>query len=154
VHVLIRPAAAADCEEAARVAAALPLLVRYGTTGDGLARTLTAALARGEGVLVACTPAGRVLGFAWYLATGTFSHAGYLRLIAITADAQSRGVGARLLAEVETAVYPSGELFLLVSEFNQAAQRFYESHGYARVGKLPGYVKPDIDELIYWKRLG
>jgi len=59
------------------------------------------------------------------------------------------------LAEVERRVADhSRALFLLVSDFNEAAQRFYLSHGYQAGGRLAAFVKPDIDELVYWKRLG
>jgi hypothetical protein len=40
-----------------------------------------------------------------------------------------------------------------VSDFNVDAHRFYEKHGYVKVGALPKLVRPDVDELIYWKRL-
>jgi len=47
----------------------------------------------------------------------------------------------------------SRNAFLLVSDFNHDAQRFYVRHGYIRVGRIPGLVHADIDEEIYWKRL-
>ncbi len=47
----------------------------------------------------------------------------------------------------------SAHAFLLVSDFNEDAQRFYEREGYLRVGPLPGLVLPDVAELLYWKRL-
>ncbi len=64
------------------------------------------------------------------------------------------GAGTRLLRAFEAEVArESRHAFLLVSDFNQGAQRFYQRHGYARVGALPGLVLPDVAELIYWKRL-
>jgi len=41
----------------------------------------------------------------------------------------------------------------LCSDFNTDAQRYYEKHGYSRVGAIPDYVVPGITELIYRKRL-
>jgi hypothetical protein len=39
----------------------------------------------------------------------------------------------------------------LVSDFNHGAQRFYERHGYRRIGALPALVLPSVAELVYWK---
>lgn len=47
----------------------------------------------------------------------------------------------------------SRALFLLTTEWNSGAQRFYERHGYALVGRLPDYVRPGFCELLYWKAL-
>ena len=143
------------CDAVARKVAGLPLLTRYGMTGEWLAQSLESALERpGESVIVACE-AVKPVGFAWFLPRGTFATGGYLRLIAVAPACQSRGVGAELLAEVERRVADhSRTLFLLVSDFNTAAQRFYAAHGYRQGGRLEAFVKADIDELIYWKRIG
>jgi GNAT superfamily N-acetyltransferase len=79
---------------------------------------------------------------------------GYLRLLAVLEGAQGGGAGAALLAAFEAEVAKaSAHAFLLVSDFNGGAQRFYLRHGYARVGALPGLVLPDVAELLFWKRL-
>ena len=86
--------------------------------------------------------------------SGHFGRGGYLRLIALRPHLHGRGVGSHLLSAVETAVqrrHP--DLFLLTSDFNLGAQRFYERAGYCRVGALPDFVQDGITELIYWKRL-
>jgi ribosomal protein S18 acetylase RimI-like enzyme len=128
-------------------------MVRYGRTVEGLEAALRGALARGEGLLIA-EESGALTGLAWFLPAGTLALGGYLRLIAVLGDGQGRGSGAALLAafEAETAK-ASAHAFLLVSDFNEAAQRFYARHGYARVGAMPGLVLPDVGEVLYWKRL-
>lgn len=86
--------------------------------------------------------------------SGHFGRGGYLRLIALRPQLHGRGVGSHLLGAVEAAVqrrHP--DLFLLTSDFNVGAQRFYERAGYCRVGALPDFVHAGITELIYWKRL-
>ena len=150
---MIRALTPVDVAPLARALAGLPLLARYGTTAARLEATLGAALARGERLRVA-EEGGAPAGLAWFLPAGTLALGGYLRLIAVVGGAQGRGTGAALLAafEEETA-RESAHAFLLVSDFNADAQRFYARHGYQRVGELPGLVLPDVGELLYWKRL-
>jgi ribosomal protein S18 acetylase RimI-like enzyme len=137
------------CADLAR----LPLLERYRRDAASLRSDLAAALSRGEGLLVE-EQGGRARGLAWFLASGTLGMGGYLRLMAVVPEATGGGVGARLLEAFEAEVArESRHAFLLVSDFNLAAQRFYERHGYARAGALPGLVLPDVAEILYWKRL-
>jgi ribosomal protein S18 acetylase RimI-like enzyme len=41
----------------------------------------------------------------------------------------------------------------LVTSDNVRARRFYERHGYRKVGELPELVHPGIDEALYHKAL-
>jgi GNAT superfamily N-acetyltransferase len=149
----IRPLEAADAAAIAPGLAALPLMVRYGRDVAALARTLEAARARGDRLLVA-EEGGALHGLAWFLTAGTLALGGYLRLIAVLAGGEGKGTGVALLRafEEETA-RASAHAFLLVSDFNEGAQRFYEREGYVRVGALPGLVLPDVAEVLYWRRL-
>ena len=149
----IRPLRQDDLPALAEDLARLPLLQRYRRDAAGLRADLEAALSRGEGLLVEEVE-GRPRGLAWFLRAGTLGMGGYLRLIALAPEATGGGAGARLLEAFEAEVAREGRhAFLLVSDFNQGAQRFYERHGYARVGSLPGLVLPDVAEILYWKRL-
>jgi GNAT superfamily N-acetyltransferase len=151
--VSVRPLAAADVPGLARGLALLPLLVRYGRDASRIADDLSRALARGDGLLVEESE-GAVRGLAWFLRSGTLAMGGYLRLIAVLPGAQGAGVGGALLDAFEAEVArESRHAFLLVSDFNGGAQRFYERRGYARVGAVPGLVLPEVAEVIYWKRL-
>lgn len=154
--VAIRDAGESDLAAIADAVADQPLLVRYGVTRAGLARSLAEARARGEQILVAeeGPAAPRVRGFAWFLDRGTFAVGGYLRLISLRAGDEGSGIGAHLLDEVERrTALASRHLFLLVSDFNHAAQRFYARRGYAEVGRLPGLVLADVTELVFHRRL-
>ncbi|MFT3912972.1 MAG: GNAT family N-acetyltransferase [Anaeromyxobacteraceae bacterium] len=152
--VPIRPLQAGDVAPLARALAPLPLMQRYGRAEAALARDLEAALARGDGLVTALGPGGVPAGLAWFLPTGTLGMGAYLRLIAVAPGHEGRGVGAALLEAYERAAAVAGKhAFLLVSDFNEGAQRFYERHGWTRSGQLPGLVLPDVTELLYWKRL-
>ena len=149
----VRPLELAEIPALARALAEVPLMVRYRRDAGALQRSLAAAHGRGEGLLVA-DDGGALLGLAWFLREGTLAMGGDLRLIAMLPGAEGKGTGAALLAafERETAAR-SAHAFLFVSDFNAGAQRFYERHGYTRVGALPGLVLPDVGEILYWKRL-
>ncbi len=149
----IRPIAASDLPALAAGLAELPLLRRYGSSAQKLQATLDAALARGEGLLLV-EERGAPAGMAWFLTSGTLALGGYLRLLAVLEPFQGRGIGQQLLAayEAETARV-SAHAFLLTSESNAGAQRFYERAGYRRVGLLPSLVVEGEDEALYWKRL-
>jgi GNAT superfamily N-acetyltransferase len=131
----------------------LPLFQRYGLTQPGAVASFAAGLARGDWLLVADEDAV-ACGFAWAIPGGAFGRSPYLRLIGVRADRTGGGLGAALLAEVERrAGEVAADLFLLVSDFNDGAQRFYRRQGYQQVGSIPGYVVPDVAELIFRKRL-
>lgn len=150
---MIRRVAPADLVALATGLAELPLMRRYGRSAAQLEATLSAALARGEGLLL-LEEGGAPAGLAWFLPSGTLALGGYLRLLAVLEPFQGRGVGAALLAAYEVEVAKvSGHAFLLTSGSNAGAQRFYERYGYRRVGLLPSLVLPGEDEVLYWKRL-
>lgn len=150
----VRALAPRDVGPLSTALAELPLLTRYGRNADALEADLRAALFRGDGLEVYDDGAGPE-GLAWFLSSGTFAMGGYLKLLAVLPSATKKGRGSLLLSAFEDATQKkSRQAFLLVSDFNHVAQRFYERHGYARVGEIPALVLPDVQELVYWKRLG
>jgi ribosomal protein S18 acetylase RimI-like enzyme len=151
--VRIRPVEPDELPALAEALAALPLMVRYRRDAAALRRALEASRSRGE-TLLAAEDGDALRGVAWFLPAGTLALGGYLKLIAVLPGAEGQGTGAALLRafEAETA-RASAHAFLLVSDFNDGAQRFYEREGYVRVGPLPGLVLPDVAEVLYWKRL-
>ena len=74
-------------------------------------------------------------------------------LIGVQGDARGAGVGRALMEHAEAALFAqASDVFLLVSDFNTAAQAFYGRLGYEQIGTIPGYVVPGISELIFRKR--
>ena len=132
----------------------LPLLRRYGLDEDTATRQFAQAHEHGEYLLGVKNTDPVYCGLAWVLPDGAFGRSAYLRLIAVHPDHTGRGVGGTLLEAVEhLAVQHSHDLFLFVSDFNIPAQRFYQRHDYQQVGAIPGYVLPDVTELLYRKQL-
>jgi ribosomal protein S18 acetylase RimI-like enzyme len=146
----IRPMQPDDVPAIAHWMVELPLWQRYGVTEAGMIDQFNAALRGTDLLLVMGEP--DLLGFAQCLRGGAFGRSDYLRLIGVRADSTGQGIGAALLIEVE-AQAKSRDLFLLTSDFNEGAQRFYRRMGYTQIGAIPGYVVPDVTELIFRKQL-
>ena len=136
----------------ANLMASSPLLRRYRVTARGAGASLREAL-RERDVLLAAIDGDALVGFAWAIATRALDRAMYLRLLLVAEDRQSRGLGAALLARVEDDARATGcrHVALLVTRANRRARAFYERHGYAHVGDLPGFVRPGISEALYLK---
>lgn len=79
------------------------------------------------------------------------------RLITIDVDPafRRRGVGHMLLENIEERLRRAGakSLLLEVAVDNTAAQGFYTRHGFARMGRIPGYYMGKIDALVMEKPL-
>jgi ribosomal protein S18 acetylase RimI-like enzyme len=72
----------------------------------------------------------------------------YLELLAVFPEAQGRGVGAAVLGALQRAAAHEGNLWAMVSAFNENARRFYRRHGFAEIGRVPALVRPGHDELL------
>jgi ribosomal protein S18 acetylase RimI-like enzyme len=126
---------------------------RYGMHVDDARAVLESA--EGGSCLLQATDQGHLAGWIWYEPTGTFFHSGYIRILAVRQDRVGTGVGSSLLEAAEKDLFTqTANVFLLVSEWNTRARRFYQLHGYAEVGSLNSYVHPGVAELICWKTSG
>jgi ribosomal protein S18 acetylase RimI-like enzyme len=79
----------------------------------------------------------------------------YLGLIGVHADSRGLGVGGFLMSQLEKIALESGarRVTLMVSDFNEDAQRFYARLGYRKLGEIPDAVKEGITELVMIKDL-
>lgn len=148
----IAPLARGQIAACARIVSGLPLFGEvYGYGAAEAARDLARA-ADGDGAVLVAAERERVLGFAWFLPRGAFGRSGYLKLLAIDAASQRRGIGSRLVRALEERWLAPNGIALLVSSRNPAARAFYERLGYAYVGTLASYVRPGVDEHLHYKR--
>ncbi len=150
----IRPLQPADIDPIVQWMLHVPLWQRYGFTVERGVAQFTRAYEQGTILLVADLPEQTACGFAWAKLNAAFAHSAYLQLIGVHPDYHGRAIGGALLTAVEETVRPhSSALFLLASDFNTLAHGFYRRQGYAQIGVIPGYVLPDVDEFIFYKRL-
>jgi ribosomal protein S18 acetylase RimI-like enzyme len=149
----VRVATAADIDALSELEAVSPLRQRYGVTRERAHAALSEGLARGDALRL-IEEDGALQGFCWVLPRGMFGRSPYLRWIGVRPGANRRGLGRELLRAAEESARPvRPELFLLCSDFNSEAQRFYRREGYSQLGSIPDYVLPGVAELLFWKRL-
>lgn len=147
VHV--GPADPAALKVLAGPLAALPLLQAYGQTATNLEAALLRALAEGDGLLVATTTQNGPVGLAWFTPRGGLGLAAYLRLLAVVPEARSLGAGRALLHAFESdSQHARGGQLVLCNAKNAPALGFYRANGYAQVGVLRRFVRPEHDELL------
>ena len=125
---------------------------RYGVSYEAALKRFSSADPDRDVILIAETE-GKPAGFCWFVPRGAFNSCGYIQLIGAASDKHGQGIGKALLQEAERLCFTdSREMFLTVSDFNTSAQAFYHRMGYTQAGALPGFVLPDITELIFRKR--
>jgi ribosomal protein S18 acetylase RimI-like enzyme len=153
VATVVRELCAEDAPACGAIVGATPLWQRSGLGAERAAALLASAAAGGETVLVLEVD-GTLAGFAWIDRRGAFGRSSYLRMIAIDPARRSAGLGAVLMQAFEAVAASEGtDGFLMVSDFNTDAQRFYHRLGWSEVGRVPDYVLPGVVELVMWKRV-
>jgi len=156
--MIVRPMQLPDACICAKWMVETPLWQRYGVTQASAQQRFELALERRATIAVAEREGPRfghkqLLGFVWYTISGAFERSGYIPLIGVAPGEFGQGVGKALMDYAEGQVFQQvGELFLLVSDFNEPAQCFYQRRGYIQVGALPDYILHGVSELIYLKR--
>ncbi len=150
----IKPLRMNDCQAAGEIVGRNPLWRdRYIYSAEQAARDLLYATSHGDFVIGAFD--GDLKGLAWVLPKGAFGRSPYLRLIAVDTSTQSSGTGAALLQAAEKEFAGKAKhFFLLVSDFNDRAQKFYARSGYKKVGELPDFVLPGTAEDLWMKVIG
>ena len=79
----------------------------------------------------------------------------YLDLLAVFPPFQRRGLGSEILAWLEHETFEiCGNLWILVSSFNEPARAFYSRAGMAETATLKDLVKPGYDEILLRKSKG
>jgi len=128
---------------------------RYGSGREGRGRAVASA-SRATGVpflLVAEDRGARPAAWPGCSPTGIAAAVPYLKLAGGRCGACRAGVGHALLRAASTPrrrIRP--ELFILCAGFNGGRAAVLRARGLRRAGGDPGYVLPDVDEVIFFRR--
>lgn len=82
-------------------------------------------------------------------------HGPYLRVLAILPPFQGRGIGSAILDWIESEARNANErnLWVVASQINAGAIRFYQRHGFAQAAQLDDLAYDDRIEILMRKRL-
>ena len=94
-----------------------------------------------------------VAGFCAFDVLGTLR--GFVKNICVNESLRGKGLGRALLRAVEERIFQeSPNVFLCVSSFNPAAQRFYEREGFRKIGELEDFLIEGESEVLMRKTRG
>jgi ribosomal protein S18 acetylase RimI-like enzyme len=96
---------------------------------------------------------GEIVGVIVIQERGAFS--GYVKSIVVKKGWRDKHIGKAMMDFAEKRIFTTcSNVFLCVSSFNSAAQRFYKKLGYQVVGVLESYLVEGHDEILMRKTTG
>lgn len=151
---MIVPLQAEYIVSCARIMTDNTLWQRYDVTQSQAEEQISQGLASSDARILVALEEETITGFIWYYTKGTFHHGAYIRLIGIHPEHQRKGIGAKLMKSAEADIATvTPHIFLLASDFNENAHRFYHRLGYENIGTVPNFAKDGISEMIFYKIL-
>jgi len=92
------------------------------------------------------------IGFMGVINKGCFGKFPYLSILAVKKRYRNKGIGEALVNKFEDIGFKKADrVFILVSDFNKQAQKFYRKLGYKKVGNIPDLFKNGISENLLVK---
>ena len=103
-------------------------------------------------VYVATNKNDKCIGFMGVINNGCFDKFPYLATLAVRKRYRNKGIGETLVNKFENIGFEKADrVFILVSDFNKQAQKFYRKLGYKKVGNIPDLFKNGISENLLVK---
>lgn len=92
------------------------------------------------------------IGFMGVINNGCFHKFSYLSILAVKKRFRNKGIGEALVNKFEDIGFNKADkVFILVSDFNKTAQKFYRKLGYKKVGNIPDLFKHGVSEDLLVK---
>ena len=92
------------------------------------------------------------IGFMGVINNGCFHKFSYLSILAVKKRYRNKGIGEALVNKFEDIGFNKADkVFILVSDFNKTAQKFYRKLGYKKVGNIPDLFKHGVSEDLLVK---
>jgi ribosomal protein S18 acetylase RimI-like enzyme len=103
-------------------------------------------------IYVATNKTDKCIGFMGVVNNGCFDKFPYLATLAVKKKHRNKGIGEALVNKFEAIGFKRADrVFILVSDFNKEAQKFYRKLGYKKVGNIPDLFKSGISENLLVK---
>jgi diamine N-acetyltransferase len=125
--------------------------IHYGASAKGMARAFEPAFDNGARYQVCADDdlaGGMIIRDPWLVGP-------YLQTIAVLPTLQGSGIGGLMLDwfEARARLAKQRNIWLCVSAFNTAAQKFYRAHGWEHAADLPDLIREGDGEFLMRKRL-
>lgn len=150
--VSIRAFEERDIEPAAKVSSDIELFQEYGLNPKRAREILEEHLNEKSRFLYTALIDNHFAGMIDIVEKGFCALTPYVQQLVVSQKYSGQGVGRRLMNFFEENYKNKYGFSLLVNEKNQSAISFYEKLGYSRIGKVEGYIRPNLNELIYFKK--
>ncbi len=153
MKIKIRKILNKDLDACARIPQSIEFLQRYDISYERSLQLFKERIGNPNRTTMVLEVDGEVEGFVDIVLKGSFGLSHYVEQLMVSNEFAGQGLGHRLMDFAEEEL--KGNRFgvsLLVNEENDPAIRFYKKRGYAQVGRLEGYIKPELNELIFLKR--
>lgn len=125
----------------------------WATLGYGEAEIAAIARSAEGGNILIARAGDEIVGFA--LSSPGVLLGEYLRVLVVAHEQRARGVGRRLMGELERRAFARWpNVYLCVSDFNAAARGFYRRLGYEEIGALNGLLVSGAAEILMRKSIG
>jgi acetyltransferase len=129
------------------MSAGMALGAAPGSDVDALAELQRRGLAEADRVVLVADRDGELVGMAQLVRSGAANarHRAEVQRVAVAEAARGTGIGRELMGAIEEEARRLGlTLLWLTTHAGSAAEAFYESAGYARLGVMPEYSqRPD-----------
>lgn len=152
-EVTVRPLSRDDLEEVAYIVEATDMFP--GSMLDGMVANYFESESTDDRWLVVST--GKVQAVAYFVAERLTAGTWNLLLIAVSPQEQRKGIGARLLAAVESELAQEGNRLLIVETSGLASfestRNFYLRQGYTQEARIRDFYEDGNDKVTFAKRL-
>ena len=107
---------------------------------------------RRKEIYVALNQNDKCIGFMGIVENGCFGNFQYLSILSVKKRYRNKEVGKLLLNKFEQMGFKKADrIFVLCSDFNVAAQKFYKRNDYFECGKIRDLFKKGISEHLFVK---
>ena len=149
---MIREAVKSDLRHCAEILSDCLMWDRYGRSFEDALSFFSVEYETGSEVWV-FEENGTVLGYLVLIPRGMMGEFPFVRALGVLRNRRGTGIGSQLLEFAEERMFRLKQyLFMMVSDFNNDAQRLYYRLGFEKIGEIPDYKKEGIAEYVLVKR--
>ncbi len=103
-------------------------------------------------IYIALNSNNTCIGFMGVIEKGCFGNFPYLAILSVHKKYRSKGIGKQLLEKFEKiGLKKADRVFVLCSDFNTQAQKFYKNNEYEECGLIKNLYKNGIAEHLFVK---